>query len=44
MVYDVAGKVVATATANGGAVIPATDLEGGVYVVSVAGKTVKVIK
>lgn len=44
VVYDVAGKVVATATANGSAVIPATDLEGGVYVVSVAGKAVKVIK
>ncbi len=44
VVYDIAGKVVATATANGSAVIPATDLEGGVYVVSVAGKAVKVIK
>ena len=44
VVYDVAGKVVATATANGSAVIPAADLEGGVYVVSVAGKAVKVIK
>ena len=44
VVYDVAGKVVATATANGSAVIPATDLEGGVYVVNVAGKTVKIVK